>query len=197
MSGYALALQQGTQLAVELATDHSKSAATLAVFDREYGRRMKNYAAMDSRIAAERNISAIRRDKILTNANIQLQQNSVEAQIRANAAWVGAEGSSVEATVYDTEANESRRMADAAQEAKNATEGQLTQIRSASLSIDHSREASPPSLGLSLLSAFSEYSIDDYRSIATQLRGNPTSGNGNTSMGAPINMNLQGGQQYA
>ena len=196
MSGYGMAVQAGSQLALELATNHKNSAATAAVYGREYQRRKNNYAAMDARVAAERNITAIRKDKILTNANIQLQQNLAEAQIRANAAWVGAEGGSVEATVYDTEANESRRMADAAKKAAGDTEGQLTQVRNASLSIDRTREASPPSLGLSLLSAFSNYSVDDLRDLGTQLRGAPQSAAPTSTMGAPINLNLNGGEQY-
>lgn len=191
-----MAVQQGVQLATELATNHANSAATAAVFAREYNRRKTNYAAMDARVAAERNITAIRKDKILTNANIQLQQNLAEAQIRANAAWVGAEGGSVEATVYDTEANESRRMADAAKKAQAETEGQLTQIRSAALSVDRTREASPPSLGMTLLNAFSQYSVDDMRDLGTQLRGTPSGTSANSTMGAPINMNLNGGGQY-
>lgn len=190
-----MAVQAGSKLAIELATDHKNSAATAAVFSREYQRRKNNYAAMDARVAAERNISAIQKDKILTNANIQLKQNLAEAQLRANAAWIGAEGSSVEATVYDTKANESKRIADAAKKAASDTEGQLTQVRNASLSVDHTREASPPSLGLSLLSAFSEYSIDDIRDLGTQLRGTPSSAAPTSEWGVPINMNLDGGEQ--
>lgn len=196
MSGYGMAVQQGTQLAIQM-SQGTESAAGVAAFNAEYNKRMQRYALQDSRVAAERNITAIRKDKILTDANIQLQQNTVEAQIRANAAWVGAEGGSVDAVVYDTEANAARRMADNAQNAKNATEGQLTQVRSASLSIDAIQETPTPSLGAELLNAFSQYSVDDWRDMGTMARGAPATAAPTSEMGVPINMNLSGGEQYA
>lgn len=193
MSGYGIAVQQGTQIAMNMALG-SESQASVAAFNAEYNTRMRKYALQDARVAAERNITAIRKDKLLTDANIQLQQNTVEAQIRANAAWVGAEGGSVEAVVYDTEANEVRRMADNAQKAKNATAGQLTQVRSASLSIGAIQETPAPSLGANLLNAFSKFSVDDIRDMGAMVRGLPKEAPPQTTMGAPINM---GGDIYA
>jgi hypothetical protein len=200
MSGYGMAVQQGAQLAMELATDHGNSAATAAVFSREYQKRKNNYAAMDARVAAERNISAVRRDKLLTDTHIQLKQNQVEAQIRANAAWIGAEGGSVDAVIYDSEANAAWRKADNAKKAASETSGQLHNVRSAAMSVDHSRGAGTPSLGANLLSAFSKYSVDDMNDLGTQFRGTPdeipthTPG---TQMGAPMNINLNDGGMYA
>ncbi len=196
MSGYGLAVQQGTALAINMATG-TKSAAGVAAYNAEYNNRMKRYALQDSRVAAERNITAVRKDKLLQDTHIQLKQNTVEAQIRANAAWVGAEGGSVEAVVYDTESSAARRMADNAQSAKNATAGQLTQVRSASLSIDALQETPTPSLGSELLNAFSKFSVDDWRDLGEHARGTPEATEQTTTMGVPINMNLDSGEQYA
>ena len=190
---YGLAMQQGMNLAVQM-SQGTDSPAGVAAYNAEYNTRMQRYALQDAKIAAERNITAVRKDKILTDSNIQLQQNTVESQIRANAAWVGATGGSVESVVYDTESAEARRMADNAQAAKSATEGQLTQIRSASLSISALQETKTPSLGTELLNAFSQV---DYKTLGEGVRGLPKEAAPTSSMGVPINMNLSGGEQHA
>ena len=190
---YGLAMQQGMNLAVQM-SQGTDSPAGVAAYNAEYNTRMQRYALQDAKIAAERNITAVRKDKILTDSNIQLQQNTVESQIRANAAWVGATGGSVESVVYDTESAEARRMADNAQAAKSATEGQLTQIRSASLSISALQETKTPSLGTELLNAFSQV---DYKTLGEGVRGLPKEAAPTSNMGVPINMNLSGGEQHA
>jgi hypothetical protein len=198
MSGYGMAVQAGTQAAIELATDHGNTAATAAAFSREYAKRTTNYNAMNARVAAEKNIAAVRKDKLLMDTHIQLKQNTVEAQIRANAAWVGAEGQSADAVIYDSEANAARRLADNAKKASGETEGYLSNIQSAALARDTSSAPKNPSLGANLLSAFSQYSVDDINDLGTMLRGSSeeTGLAKPTNMGVPINLNSSG-EQYA
>lgn len=171
MAGYGLAVQQGVQLAtVAFGGD---TPQTIAAYNATYNTHMQRYQQMDRRVAAERNIASIEKDKILTNATIQLEQNATEANIRANAAWIGAEGGSVEAVVYDTEAAQARRQADADKEARNRTEGQLNEVGSASSALSAVQEPQQASLLGSVLGAFSQFDANDLETLGTQLRGKP------------------------
>lgn len=206
MSGYGLAVQQGVNLGATLAMGKDSPAA-IAAYNTAYNTQVARYNAQDARVAAEKNISAVLRDNMVHDINIQLQQNTVEAQIRSQAAWAGAEGGSVDAVVYDTESAEIRRMADEQKRTEQAVESQLSNVRSATSSMLAIQEYTEPSLGVSLLAAFSDYSRQDWNDIGTMGRGKPaTGGNGiDTSIlsnsaggqGVPMNFDFNSGESYA
>lgn len=174
MSGYALAVQQGAQAAA--VAFGGESPATIAAFNARYNARMQKFQLREKRVAAERNIAAIQKDKILTNSTIQLKQNAAEAALRANAAWVGAEGGSVEATVYETRASAQRQIAAASKRANQETKGQLAAVGSASLSLSAVQEPQQASLLGTLLSAFSQFDTDDLSNLGDIIRGDKKDG---------------------
>lgn len=198
MSGYAMAVQQGTNLAVTLAMGKDSPAA-IAAYNAAYAKQVQRYTAQDARIAAEKNIASVRSDRMLQDMHIQLKQNTVEAQIRTQAAWAGAEGGSVEATVYETESAEARRLADNKKNEENTTAGLAAQAGSAYSQAASIQEVAQPSLGMMLLDSFSNFSKDDLADLGTMVRGAPSASQTSSNFsgeGVPINF-MNTGESYA
>lgn len=127
------------------------------------GTRLRATMRMD---AATKNISAARRDKVLTNMAIEMKQAEAEANAKVNAAAAGTEGNSVEDVENQTKVNASNAKAAAERERKNEEAGYIAQIFGASY--DASQPfllPEPPNmLGPALLKAgaagFNNWSID-------------------------------------
>ena len=126
---YASAAQSGiSALQTALSGD---TAATVAAYNTEYSRISNSYAALDAKSTAESNIGAITQDKILTNVQIQLNQQQAEAAQQVSAATAGVSGQSVDAGIYQTGANASMAVAAAEAKADQLTEQQLAAVNSA------------------------------------------------------------------
>ena len=186
MAGYGIAVQQGIQAGTALALG-GDSAEAVALYNAAYNAEASKYNALDARIAAERNIASVRSDKLIGDTHIQLTQNTVEAQLRVQAAWAGAEGASVDAVVYETESAEARRLASNNKKARDAKEGYLTDIRSASMELSAIQEVTTPSLGGYLLQAFSSIGAADLEALGTEQRGVDKPKNTFSGEGVPIN----------
>lgn len=205
MSGYGLAVQQGVQMGATLMMG-ANSPEALAAYNTAYNTQVAKYNAQDAKIAAERNISAVLRDNMIQDVQIQLQQNTVEAQIRSQAAWAGAEGGSVDAVVYDTESAEIRRMADAQKKTEQSVSSLIGSVKAASTDLLAIQEYTQPSLGGSLLAAFSNYSAQDFKDLGVLGRGKPSTGatidtsilsNNAGGQGVPMNFDFNSGESIA
>jgi hypothetical protein len=109
MSMYAMTMQQGIQAgALALGVE---SAETTAAYNAAYGNLANKLSAARARSAGERNIAAVNQDKVLSNTKIRQQQDEAEAAARVSAALSGASGASVNATIGQTETNESMALA--------------------------------------------------------------------------------------
>lgn len=175
MAGYGIAVQQGVQLGTTLALGKDSPAA-IAAYNTAYNAQISRYNAEDARLAAEKNIASIRSDRLIQDQNIQLTQNTVEAQIRTQAAWAGAEGGSVEATVYETKSAEERRKADNKNREEQQKEGQVTAAGDSYSKAASIQDRASPSLGTMLLAEFSNYNRQDFNDLGTLMRGTPTKG---------------------
>lgn len=192
MSGYGLAVQQGVQAGATLMMG-ANSPEAIAAYNNMYASKVARYNAQDAQVAAERNISAVLRDNMVMDQHIQLQQNTVEAQIRSQAAWAGAEGGSVDAVVYDTQSAEMRRMGVEQKRTEQLVETQSIQVGNAASTLNAIQEPTQPSLGISLLAAFTQYSSDDWKDVGTLARGTPTPQTPSSNAGGtglPMNFNM-------
>ena len=129
MSIYMQAVQSGVS-SLALAMSGSNAETEEARIG-AYNAQSRRIASSNARSAAEKNISAIAQDKILTNVNIRLQQSQAEAMQSLQAAFSGSEGGSIEDTVYVTQSGAENLIASNNRQAKQATEQQKSQVSGA------------------------------------------------------------------
>lgn len=137
MSLYVQAAQSGIST-IGLAMS-GKNAETEAARIGAYNAQAQRLAASGARAAAERNISAIAQDKIISNVNIRLQQSQAEAMQTLQAAFAGVSGGSVEDSAYVVKSGAENLIAANSAKAEQATEQQLAQVsksHSAMLSVE-------------------------------------------------------------
>ena len=128
---YQMAVQQGISSA-QLALTGS-NAVTKAAYNRAYSAQAQRISARERRNAAERNISAIKSDKLMSNMNLQLNLNQAQAAARLNAVFAGVEGQSVDDVIFETETAAERRKAQLERQTENAIDGQLNDVNSSYL----------------------------------------------------------------
>jgi len=162
MAIYAAAVSSGMGAAQELLT--GSSAQSTAAFNAAYDAQARRLAAASLKNTAEKNISAIKQDKILTNSAIQMKQNAAEAMIKVNAATSGVEGGSVDDTIYSTEANESFAINRNKRQADQAIEGQLAKVNSAQASLLSVRDEKISATG-NLLKAATSLDSGDFAAM--------------------------------
>ena len=126
---YAQAIQSGMSTLNLMAG--GDNAGTIAAYNEQYNAQYKKYTALDAKNTAESNIAAINQDKILSNLNIQMNQQQAEAAAQVSAAVAGVEGSSVDAGMYQIGANASMATQAVKAEADQLTEEQLANVNSA------------------------------------------------------------------
>lgn len=126
MSLYAQAAQSGVStLALVASGSNAESEAAKAA---AYNNQARRIAAAGARSAAERNISAIAQDKIVSNLNVRLRQSQAEAMKTLQSAFAGVEGGSVEDSNYVVQAGAENLVAANNQRAEQATEQQLARV---------------------------------------------------------------------
>jgi len=172
MSGlYGQAVQSGMG-SLSLAIT-GESAQTIAAYNEAYNKQAQKYATLDAKNTAESNISAINQDKILSNVQIQMNQQEAEAAAQVSAAVAGVEGSSVDAGMYQIGANASMQVAQAEAKADQLTEQQLANVSGAQTgynSVPATQSTSAFEAGLSGLGqAVGSMSSDDFSSMEAQL----------------------------
>lgn len=106
------------------------NAGTIGAFNDAYNQQYKKYHALDAKNTAESNIAAINQDKILSNVNIQMNQQHAEAAAQVSAAVAGVSGSSVDQGMYEIGANASRQKQSVEAQADQLTEQQLALVNS-------------------------------------------------------------------
>jgi len=160
MSIYAQAVQSGLSAAQLAAT--GENAQTKAAWNESYAAQSKRLAALDRKQTAEKNIAAIKQDKILSDTSIQMQQDQAEAFAKVNAAAAGMQGQSAEDVVYQTEANEVYAMSRNKRQASQRIESELARVNSAQAAYLGVTETSPNVMG-ELLQAFSSFERNDFK----------------------------------
>lgn len=138
------------------------NAGTKAAFNAAYAAQSSRLAAAARKNAAEKNIAAIKQDKILTNLAIQNRQDEAEAFARVNAAAAGIQGQSVKDVIYETEKNESFAIASNRKRSEQLVENELAKINNAQAAL-LSVEAVDISTTGELMRAFSSLELKDFK----------------------------------
>ena len=179
MALYAQAVQSGMGAAQLLAT--GENAQTKAAYNAAYAAKAAEYAAAGRKNAAEKNIAAIKQDKILTNVSIQMKQDQAEAFAKVNAAASGSSGQSVDDVIYGTERNEAHAIASANKKASQGIESELARINNAQASLLSIEQPTVSTTG-ELMKAFSSVDINDIRTGAALLSEDSGSGGGESAI---------------
>lgn len=108
------------------------AAMSKQAYSAEYSRVANMEAGKEALAKAQANIAAVKQDKILTDINIQMNQDAAEAQALVSAAAAGVEGGSVEAVALDTEINEVMAKQANAKAEEQGVQNALSAIGSAS-----------------------------------------------------------------
>lgn len=186
MSIYAQAVQSGLS-AAQLAFT-GENAQTKAAYNQSFAEQAARLAAAERKHTAEKNISAIKQDKILSNTQIQMSQDQAEAFAKVNAAAAGVQGQSVEDVVYQTEANETYAMSRNKRQADQRIESELARVNSAQASLLSVTDSSPNVMG-DLLNAFSSFERKDFK-ISEALNSKES-----TASSDPLSTEASGQQQ--
>lgn len=129
MSIYAQAMVSGVN-ALQVAFTGA-NAQTRAAFTAQYQAETAKRNAMEMKSAAQKNIGAVRQDKILSNLSIRLEQGQAEALVKMNAAAAGVEGQSVADARYETVKNAAFATSKVDRLSRQQIEEQLSKIGSA------------------------------------------------------------------
>jgi|TARA_B110000902_G_scaffold15967_1_gene18711 hypothetical protein len=159
MSVYAGAVQSGIGFA-SLAAGVD-TAETAAAYNAAFQTLSTKIAASNARSAGERNISAVNQDKITSNTKIRQQQDEAEANAKVSAAMAGAKGASVDATIQQTEVNESHALAASNKAAGQRTEQLKAGIYNASMTLQSRVEKPKSSFLGDVLNAASSFEMSD------------------------------------
>lgn len=137
MSIFASAMQSGMSTLSSLT---GNSAASQEAFNAAYNVHAGRLASASAKNAAEKNISAIAQDKIISNLNIKLQQSQAEAMKSVGAAFAGVEGGSVEDGMYVVQSSAENLVAANNQQADQETEEQLARVNQSAATLASSRD---------------------------------------------------------
>jgi hypothetical protein len=108
------------------------------------GNRLRSQLRID---AATKNISAVRKDKVLHNMAIDLRQMEAEAQAKVSAAVAGVEGNSVKQVEYQTEVNAALASDALDRQSEDEELGYIAQLFGASYDISQPyKQSSPPNM---------------------------------------------------
>lgn len=176
MSLYASAVQSGINSLGTLVDAEGSGAWSSA-----YNATASRLRSASAKNAAERNISAVRQDKILTNTKIQLQATQAEALQRVQNAMVGREGGSVDDTMSEIGKTEAQMIQSTEKVARQQEESLLASVNSAQGALLSVQDEEFSLLGSTLetLSAF-EFSDIKLTKDLTQLWNKPTDKKGKT-----------------
>lgn len=126
MSIYATAITSGISALAGTAADQVYAST----YNQVRATETKKANIRSAMQAAQYNIAAVRQDKVLTNIEVQINQDKAEAAAKVAAATAGVEGGSVDDVMYETEKNEAFAINRANRKAAIDTEGYLSQITS-------------------------------------------------------------------
>lgn len=157
MSIYAHAMQVGVQ-ALATYADLEGSAAYADAYNKTSAR-LRSASAKN---AAEKNISAVRQDKILTNTKIKLQATQAAAMQKVQNAFAGNEGQSADTVIGEIDKTASQMQQANEKQSRQQEESLLASVNNsqgALLSIRDSKE----SFASGLLNMFSAFEFSDLK----------------------------------
>lgn len=179
MSIYAGAIQQGAGFA-NLALGGT-TAETANAYNSAFQTLSGKMAASRARSAAERNISAVMQDKVMSNTKIRQQQDEAEAMARVSTALSGAKGASVEATLGQTKTNEAHALSASNKAAAQAIENSKAGIYNANMQMQTNVEVPKSTVAGNLMNALSSFEMNDLK-IADALGNDPSKDAGTLSI---------------
>jgi hypothetical protein len=138
MAIYANALAVGIQGLAQAGVAENNA------FNQAYAAAAARTNARNRRANATSHISAVKQDLILSNFAVQMKQRQAEAEATVAAAAAGVEGQSVEDVKYQTQVNESHRLAENKNRAEQSVQSALSEVysqTSAMLAIDEPRSS--------------------------------------------------------
>jgi hypothetical protein len=168
MSIYAQAVSTGVQ-ALATALDPEGSAA----YANAYNTAAARFKASSAKNVAERNISAVRQDKVLTNTKIQLQATQAEAMQRVQNAVAGREGGSVNDVSGEIQKTASQLTQANNKETRQKEESLLAEVNNSHSSLLSIRDQEQ-SFASGMLEAFSAFEFSDLK-LGNDLLGKLTS----------------------
>jgi len=177
MSLYAGAMQSSMGFATLAAG--VESAETVAMYNSTFQSVSSKIAASNARSAGERNISAVNRDRIMTNTRIRQKQDEAEAAARVSSALSGAKGASVEAGIQQSQVNEQWAMAASGKAADQQIEQLKAGIYGANMQLQARVEQPKSSLIGNLLNAASSFELGDL-AISEALASKPAKADAGT-----------------
>ena len=130
---YSMAVQEGMSALESLIT--GSNAKSRAAFNAAYANESARIAGRNRMNAAQRNLAAIRQDKILTNKSIQLQNTQAQAMTKLSAAVAGVTGNSVEDVSQQQDTNTAFAMANNAKQAEQLSEQFLATINGTNMQL--------------------------------------------------------------
>lgn len=120
---YAMAVQSVFEAAAGTAAD--------AAYGTAYQNAANRLAGRNRKVATERNIAAVKQDKILTNKQIELNQTQSEAMVKLAAAVSGVTGGSVQDVQYMTEVNKVNAQRSSTRESDQVVEAMKAEVQAA------------------------------------------------------------------
>lgn len=173
MSLYASAVQSGIS---SLATYANSEGS--AEFASAYNKAASRIRAASAKNAAERNISAVRQDKILTNTKIQLKATQAEAMQRVQNAMAGREGGSVNDTLSEIGKSEAQMIQSNEKVARQQEESLLASVNSSQGALLSVRDEKYSMLGstLDVLSGFEFSDLKLTKDLAQMWSGKKSKG---------------------
>lgn len=158
MSIYAQAVTSGVTFIGDLMSSGEGSAA----YASGYNTMANKLRAASAKNVAERNISAVRQDKVLTNTKIQMQATQAEAMQRVQNAMIGRTGGSV----TDVSTDIAKTAAQMTQSNEKATRQQeeslLASVNQSQGALLSAREEKVSMAG-ELMKAFSAFEFSDLK----------------------------------
>lgn len=142
MSIYMTAVQGGINTLGLMAG--GGNAETEAARTSAYNNQAARIASAGARAAAEKNISAITQDKIISDVNLRLKQSQAEAMKTLQSAFAGVEGGSVEDGTYVIQSEAENLIAANNSRSQQSVEAQLAlvnQSHAAMLSVNDTEES--------------------------------------------------------
>lgn len=165
MSMYALAFQQGASSAQLMLT--GENAATNAAYNAAYGAQVRKTNAINRKLAAERNIANVAKDKALAVTAIQERQMQAEASVLLAAAVAGAEGGSVDHALNDTTENAQQAVKAVERNSVSELDRYLNEVNVAQGAFSAVREQ-VPDMVTELIGALGSVSDDDVQRFQDQ-----------------------------
>jgi hypothetical protein len=131
-------------------------------FANAYNNAAARFRSASAKNTAERNISAVRQDKILSNTKIKLQATQAEAMQRVQNAMAGREGGSVNDTLSEIGKSESQMIQSTEKVARQQEESLLASVNAAQGALLSVRDEKISMLG-SALDMFSGFEFSDIK----------------------------------